>query len=194
MYEYFLKIGNLKYWACNLTLVAEGGPCRRNGAKKSQWIGKNHKRFWSKKGFIKQTCGSFRSTFVIGNYFWLFSFWIHETGHFLNKICRNKSPWTYHVPKNWVMTEKKMDIVARGFHGKWIKVKRFQKVAFIISPIQRDSREDRCLLVTSLPAHTNCHFSAISGLFWQSFPFFPLYLSQNWASDSYFEVLNSSKS
>ena len=70
------------------------------------------------------------------------------------------------------MTEKKMDIVARGFHGKWIKVKRFQKVAFIISPIQRDSREDRCLLVTSLPAHTNCHFSAISGLFWQSFPFF----------------------
>ena len=104
--------------------------------------------------------------------FWLFSFWIHETGHFLNKICRNKSLWTYHVPKNWVMTEKKMDIVARGFHGKWIKVKRFQKVAFIISPIQRDSREDRCLLVTSLPAHTNCHFSAISGLFWQSFPFF----------------------
>ena len=34
------------------------------------------------------------------------------------------------------MTEKKMDIVARGFHGKWIKVKRFQKVFFIMSPIQ----------------------------------------------------------
>ena len=33
------------------------------------------------------------------------------------------------------MTEKKMDIVARGFHGKWIKVKKFQKVFFIMSPI-----------------------------------------------------------
>ena len=29
------------------------------------------------------------------------------------------------------MTEKKMDIVARGFHGKWIKVKIFQKLFFI---------------------------------------------------------------
>ena len=35
------------------------------------------------------------------------------------------------------MTEKKMDIVARGFHGKWIKVERFQKVFF-----HRDSREE----------------------------------------------------
>ena len=71
--------------------------------------------------------------------FWLFSFWIHETGHFTNKMFRNKSLWTYHVPKNWVMTEKKMDIVARGFHGKWIKVKRFQKVFFIKTPILSNS-------------------------------------------------------
>ena len=67
------------------------------------------------------------------------------------------------------MTEKKMDIVARGFHGKWIKVERFQKVFF-----HRDSREE---MRRSLSIGNRPHPPAPIAVFR---PFLDiLYLSQN---------------